>query len=301
MLVFLILMIGGITRQAGAGLSMSEWELLPGLFPSISEAQWESAHRLLRWLMAPVLMIPFVWFLVRKKIDRRQTMRATVLLIVGAAHVLLSWFLAQNVLSDDPIAGPYRLALELSVIYLLFGLCVWFALDLRPNQKRPGDGASEFRKWGLAIFGLFVLQVIWGAFVTGHHAGHIYNTFPMMNQFWVPPEIFIMEPLLSNFTQNMSMVQWLHRLLGTLLLLAVVGLWVRMLIRKPGQQALRLGLALLALVLLQYAVGVFALIWHVPISLAVMHQVLALILFGVLTALFHHLQPIGRRPYALSG
>lgn len=331
-LVFLILIIGGITRLTGSGLSMTDWKPIMGAIPPITEAQWDDAfekykqfpeyqlnnrgmslsefqfiffweylHRMAGRLIGLVFIIPFAWFLIRKKMDRRQIFRASILLVLGAGQAVMGWYMVQSGLVDVPMVSPFRLAAHLSLAFMIFGLCVWFALDLQSNQKRPGEGASEFRKWAMAILGLLTLQIVWGAFVAGHHAGHIYNTFPMMNQYWFPPELFLMEPMISNFFQNMSTVQWMHRILGTLLLLAVTGFWVRVLMIRPNRRVQKLSLALFALILLQYATGVFTLIWHVPISLGVIHQATAMVLFGVLVALYHKLLPLGRRPYATAG
>jgi heme a synthase len=319
-LVFLILVIGGITRLTGSGLSMVDWRPIMGAIPPITETQWEEVfdqykefpeyrqvnrgmslsefkfiffweyiHRMAGRLLGLVFIVPFAWFVVKKKIDVRQLRRASVLFALGAGQALMGWYMVQSGLIEVPQVSPYRLAAHLILAFVIFGLCVWFALDLRERRRgRAVKGRDELKSWLWTFMAVLVLQVLWGAFVAGHHAGHIYNTFPKMNQFWMPPELWMMEPWIVNFFHNMSTVQWMHRLLATVMGVMAIIIWVRTLQIRPGRTATIWMLAIFALVLLQYAVGVFTLVYHVPVWLGVTHQALAMILFGVVLGSIHH-------------
>jgi heme a synthase len=318
-LVFLILIIGGITRLTGSGLSMVDWRPIMGAIPPVTESQWEEVfdqykqfpeyqqmnrgmllsefkfiffweyiHRMAGRLLGLVFIVPFVWFVAKKKMDARQIRRASLLFGLGAGQALMGWYMVQSGLVEVPMVSPYRLAAHLMLAFVIFGLCVWFALDLREKRREALSGKSELKGWLWAFMAVLVLQILWGAFVAGHHAGHIYNTFPKMNQFWMPPELWMMEPWIVNFFHNMSTVQWMHRLLATILGVMAIVMWVRTLQIRPGRTATLWVLAIFSLVLLQYAVGVFTLVYHVPVWLGVTHQALAMVLFGVVVGGIHH-------------
>lgn len=317
-LVFLILIIGGITRLTGSGLSMTEWEPIMGAIPPLSEADWNEAfdryklfpeyyqvnsdmtlsefkviffweylHRMLGRLLGLVFLIPFGWFLIRKKLDRRQTYRALLLLGFGALQGVMGWYMVQSGLVDVPAVSHYRLATHLFIACVIFGLCVWFALDLnKPRIELPNRTGSLFG-WGVLLLALISLQVVYGAFTAGLHAGHVYNTFPTMFGYWMPPELWISEPMWMNFLQNMVTVQWIHRIIGTLIGLVSIWMLVRAFFLKPGSAVMFHTLAVTAAVLFQYLIGVYTLIYHVPVWLGVLHQAVALLLVGVVISYIH--------------
>ena len=319
-LILFILIIGGITRLTGSGLSMTDWKPIMGAIPPITEAQWVSAfdqykqfpeyqqvnrgmslgefkfiffweymHRMMGRMIGLVFIIPFGWFVVKKKMDTTQIKRASMLLVLGLSQGLMGWYMVQSGLIDVPRVSPYRLAAHLSLAFLIFGCCVWFALDLKRRSVQVNSRVGELRKWVWAFLIILSLQVIWGAFVAGMHAGHIYNTFPKMHQFWIPPELWLMEPLMINFVENMVTVQWIHRVLATVLLVIAIGMWVRSYQLNTAFIAKMWILGILSVLLIQYLIGVFTLIWHVPISLGVLHQAVAMILFGIVIGAIHHL------------
>jgi heme a synthase len=320
-LVFIILIIGGITRLTGSGLSMTDWKPIMGSIPPLTEAQWEEAfdqykqfpeyqqinrgmslsefqfiffweylHRMAGRLLGLVFLVPFGWFLIKKKFDNTQLKRALFLLILGAGQALMGWYMVMSGLVDIPAVSHYRLAAHLFLAFVIFGCCVWFALDLKEKQEPPGKGAAELNKWLAAFMGLLLIQVVWGAFTAGLNAGHIYNTFPKMFQFWFPPELWLYEPLLINFVENMVTVQWIHRVVGTILGLMVIFIWLRTYLLKTAFTIKMWALALFTLTLLQYAIGVFTLTYHVPIWLGVLHQAMAMVLFGVVLGFIHFLR-----------
>ncbi|PWN07984.1 COX15/CtaA family protein [Rhodohalobacter mucosus] len=317
-LVFIILIIGGITRLTGSGLSMTDWEPIMGAIPPLSEADWNEAfdqyklypeyyqvnsdmtlgefkviffweylHRMLGRLLGLVFLIPFGWFLIRKKLDRKQTSRALVLLGIGTLQGLMGWYMVQSGLVDVPAVSHYRLAAHLFIAFVIFGLCVWFALDLSESRNAALKDTGRLFGWGVLLLVLISLQVVYGAFTAGLHAGHVYNTFPTMFGYWMPPELWISEPLWMNFLQNMVTVQWMHRVIGTLIGLVSIWMLVRAFIVKAGTRVMFHTLAVTAAVLFQYLIGVYTLIYHVPVWLGVFHQGAALLLVGVVVSYIH--------------
>lgn len=325
-LVFIILVIGGITRLTQSGLSMVEWKPIMGAIPPFTETDWadtfdkykqypeyqqfnrgmsldefkfiffwEYMHRMSGRLIGLVFLIPFGWFIIKKKFSARQLRRATSLLVLGASQGFLGWYMVQSGLVEVPYVSPYRLAAHLLLAFAIFGCCVWFALDLRRRKQHVYHNKTSgfrLRGWIAAILAVLVLQVAWGAFVAGLNAGHVYNTFPKMNQFWIPPEAWLLEPFIRNLFENPAAVQWMHRLLGTVLVGMVMYVWARTFI-SPGLPSIKWwSVALLASVLFQFLLGVFTLLYHVPISLGVVHQAFAMILFGIVIGFYHKVRHI---------
>lgn len=316
--VFFILIIGGITRLTGSGLSITEWEPIIGTLPPLNEADWNEAfdkykqypeynqvnrgmslgdfkviyfweylHRLLGRLLGIVFIVPFGWFLIRKKLDRKQTWRALLLLGFGMLQGVIGWYMVKSGLVDMPAVSHYRLAAHLFIAFVIFGLCTWFALDLRESRNEPPERTGRLFGWGVFLLILISLQVVYGAFTAGLHAGHVYNTFPTMFGYWIPPELWISEPLWMNFLQNMVTVQWMHRVIGTLIGLVSIWMLIRAFLIKPGSAVMFHTLAVTAAVLLQYLIGVYTLVYHVPVWLGVLHQAAALLLVGVVISYIH--------------
>ena len=158
-------------------------------------------------------------------------------------------------------------------------------------------GTRSMMRRGLVIVGgVFALQVVWGAFVAGLKAGRYHNTFPLMEGRLVPPSLYWLEPAILNFVQNPVAVQWMHRVLGTVLALVVIGFAIQVARSDADAESRRLNVAFVSLMLVQYLLGVLTLIYFVPVSLAVIHQATAMVLFGVWVWWWHRareLQPTG--------
>lgn len=212
-----------------------------------------------------------------------------------ALFILCIWHTWQTVYVDIPRGGPFQIALQFLLINIIFAGSFWLFLDSKPAKHQPAAGASELRRWGWFFMGLLLIQIIWGGITSGLHGGHVYNTFPKMNQNWLPPELWIMEPAYINLFENASTAQWLHRIFGTLLGVTAIIMWIRTFQLNTSKTTLKWMLAIFSVILLQYAVGVFTLIYHVPTPLALLHQILTILLTGVTVGLLHHLhQPKNR-------
>ena len=324
-LVLLMVIIGGITRLTGSGLSMTDWKPIMGSIPPMNDAEWIDAfeqykqypeyqqvnrgmslgdfkyiffweyfHRLIGRVLGLVFLIPFAWFLFKKKFDAQQTRRSVFLLSLGVGQGLMGWFMVQSGLIDIPAVSHYRLAAHLLLAFTIFGSCVWFAMDLYDQKREALHSLKEMKTW-LGVFLFFlIMQITWGAFVAGMDAGHVYNTFPKMYQYWAPPELWIIEPFMLNFVENIVTVQWMHRVIGTILGIIVIVMWVRTYMLQMNFQIKMWSLALFTTVLTQYAIGVFTLVFHVPVWLGVLHQGLAAVLLGVLIAFYNRIKNMSK-------
>lgn len=329
-MTFLTLVVGGITRLTQSGLSIVDWQPITGVIPPLTDAHWqelfdryrafpeyqqlrrgmsleefrfiffwEYMHRLVARAIGLVFLLPFVGFLVKGWMNTPFRNRALALFALGAAQGLMGWLMVMSGLVDQPRVSHYRLAAHLSLAFVIFGYAVWLARELAVGETPMGT-----RKWeghrparGVALLGvLLAVQVVWGAFVAGLKAGFQYNTFPLMAGSVLPPDFLLLAPGILNFVENPATVQWIHRLLGTILLGA--SLW--MALRAPAGgldvASRRYAAAFAGGVAFQYLLGVVTLLLVVPVSLGVAHQAVAMLLLGVWVAWLHHERGRKRRP-----
>lgn len=321
-----VLVVGGITRLTQSGLSIVDWDPIVGVIPPLTHAQWldvfrryqafpeyvqlrqgmtldefkiiffwEYLHRLLARTIGVVFLIPFILFWLRRYFNRPLLLRSLALFGLGAAQGVMGWLMVASGLVDRPSVSHYRLAAHLTLAFLIFGAAVWMAREMSVSRARPttSDATRAMMRRGLGVVGgIFALQVIWGALVAGLKAGRYHNTFPLMEGKLVPPSLYWLEPVVLNFFQNPVGVQWMHRVLGTLLLLVVSGFFYQVYRSDADIGSRRLNAAFLALVLLQYLLGVLTLIFFVPVPLAVIHQATAMIIFGVWVWWWHHVRQV---------
>jgi heme a synthase len=324
-MTFAVLVVGGITRLTQSGLSIVDWQPLMGVVPPLNEAQWQEAfdryrqfpeyqqlrrgmsmsefqfiffweylHRVVARLIGLVFLIPFLFFWIRGYLNRPLLVRALALFGLGAAQGVMGWIMVASGLVDRPSVSHYRLAAHLSLAFVIFGYAVWLARDLKVVPERTPhttDAARRMMTRGLAVVGgLLALQVVWGAFVAGLKAGLYHNTFPLMAGRLVPPGLLSQDPAILNFLQNPVAVQWVHRVLGTVLALAVLVVFVQVVRAKVDELSRRLNGTMLGLMAVQYLLGVLTLLYFVPVTLGVIHQGMAMVIFGVWILWLHHVR-----------
>jgi cytochrome c oxidase assembly protein subunit 15 len=305
-LVFAMVVVGGITRLTHSGLSIVEWQPLVGAVPPTSDAQWEElfakyrespefrvknfdmtlagfkeifwweyAHRLLGRIIGVVFLLPFLYFLARRAMDWRLALKLLGVFALGALQAFVGWYMVKSGLVDDPRVSPIRLAAHLELAFVIYGALLYLALGVTPKVA-----ADELFALPRLVALLVLVMVLSGALVAGIHAGLAYNTFPMMNGRWAPPDLFVMEPWWRNFAYNVGTVQFVHRALALIVALAAFDVWWRILRADVTSDATRRwGHRLLVAVVLQIGIGITTLLLHVPIMLAALHQAGALLVF----------------------
>jgi cytochrome c oxidase assembly protein subunit 15 len=294
--VFLMVVLGGLTRLTESGLSIVRWQPISGILPPFGEAAWQAVfrdyqaspefrkvnfwmiladfkaifwleylHRLWGRLIGVIVLVPFVYFLVRRRIDRR----------LGLGQGVLGWYMVASGLVDRPDVSQYRLAAHLVLAFVIYGWLLWLALDV---LARDGDG----RKGGPRGFAWLVLAwsvptIVYGALVAGLDAGATYNTFPLMGGRVVPADVLSLEPWLLNFGENVATVQFTHRALAIALVVLVLLLWRSA--RSASRAAARAVDLLAGAVLVQFGLGIATLLSGAAIPLAASHQACALVVF----------------------
>ena len=320
-LVFAMVVLGGVTRLTGSGLSMVDWRPVVGWLPPLSETQWQQSfdryqqspqfqkvnshmnvgdyknifwleylHRLLGRLIGIVFFVPFVVFAMRGYIRRHQWPKYLLMFALGGLQGLLGWYMVKSGLVNDPHVSQYRLTAHLVAAFLIYAYMFWVALSLLYPQGGGNKHAWFARTVGL--FGLISITIVSGGFVAGLKAGKIYNTFPMMGADWIPPGLTTLDPVWRNFTENTTTVQFDHRLLAIItFLMIIVYFWRVRNIELPARAA-KATKALLHTSILQVALGISTLILSVPLILAVSHQAVAMLLFTIALTLLHSLRNV---------
>jgi cytochrome c oxidase assembly protein subunit 15 len=305
--------LGGATRLTGSGLSIMEWAPLSGALPPLSHAEWERLYALyqqipqykllhqgfglagfqrifwLEWvhrfwgrLIGVVFFAPLVWFAVHGQIPRRLIPRLAGLFVLGGLQGLVGWVMvASGFAADSTSVSAYRLVVHLALALLLYAAILWTALGLWRDVPPPPHLAKLPRRLLGAVCVLVPLTIVAGGFVAGTHAGLAYNTFPLMDGHLVPQGYAILDPWVRNLFENVAAVQFDHRLLATLTVLAALGA-VGTGLGSGARGATSTALLVLGgAVALQYLLGVATLLLVVPVALGALHQLVAV---GVLTA-----------------
>jgi len=256
---------------------------------------WEYLHRILGRIVGLLCLVPYLWFLFRGKLSGNLKLKGLCLNILVISQGLMGWYMVKSGLVNVPEVSHYRLAAHLSLAFSIFGLAWWMLLDLdKKLDLRNNNNAVFFRPWAIGFLLLLCAQIAYGAFVSGMKAGYGFNTFPMMGNEWKPEGLFGLTPYWKNFLEDKFSVQFIHRWMGTVL---TVGLLVL------GWKAYRSGLLsslqaqrmkwVVGLVSLQFILGVstILLIVEYQVSLPVIHQLVALLVFAALLGWIHSLSP----------
>jgi len=311
-LIFLMVVVGGITRLTESGLSITEWKPIAGTIPPLTQAQWEHVfalyrqipeyqqinrgmslaefkniffweylHRLLGRVIGLAFALPLLWFAVKKAIPQGYGRRLIFLLVLGGLQGAIGWWMVASGLSERTDVSHVRLAVHLLMALFIFGAIVWTAFDLlsRGSEKRR---VPTLGIWALSALGL---QLMFGAYVAGLNAGYAFNTWPLMGDELYPSAAPWMEPFIRNFVDNPIMVQFVHRWLA----FAVLGFAIVLAARVKRAGGRRESLLLHIAVGVQILLGIWTLLSGVDLHVAVAHQGMAVLLIGAFVIAAHKL------------
>ena len=211
--------------------------------------------------------------------------------VLGGMQGLLGWYMVKSGLVDVPRVSQYRLTAHLAAAFIIYAYMFWVAMSLLFPRAEDTRRHAWYGKT-LALFVLITITVVSGGFVAGLKAGKIYNTFPMMGDYWFPPGLLALEPIWRNFFDNMTTVQFDHRLLAITTLVLIVVFWFRARKADMPARARPAVNALLHTAILQVALGIATLLMAVPVILGATHQAVAMLLFTVALYLVHALRRV---------
>ena len=301
-LVFVMVVVGGITRLTESGLSIVRWDVVSGTLPPLTEAAWQAefrayqassqyqlmnrgmslsdfkgiffweyVHRLLGRLIGLAFALPLAVFWLRGQIPPGYKPRLLALLALGGLQGAIGWWMVSSGLVGRTEVAHSRLAVHLTTALVIMAGCIWTALDLR---RAPAPAPmSRPHRWVLPFALLLAVQIIWGAFTAGLRAGHASSTWPLMLGQLVPSGLVQQA---SDLVDSPIAVHFLHRTLAWAV--AAVALLVSARLWQAGSR--REAGTLAAAVSLQFVLGVLTVINGVPIGLGVAHQAGGALLVG---------------------
>jgi len=312
LLIFIMVIIGGITRLTNSGLSMVDWNPIMGFIPPLNDADWnlifdkyklypeyqlvnshftlqefksiffwEYFHRLIGRVIGIVFLLPFIYFLFNKMLSKKLLIQCLLLFGMGGLQGFIGWWMVKSGLVKDPDVSHIRLAIHLVAAFLTFAYTLWVALELIYENEKRID-VPYLRKGLFTLFGITILQIIYGAFVAGLNAGFIFNTWPLMGNQWIADAVTTMQPFWNNFINGLGGVQFIHRYLAYVVVGIILFLALKSSKFKLNKLQLKSIKVLLIVVFIQFLLGIFTLIYAVPIWLGVTHQVGAFLLLGTI-------------------
>ena len=311
-MIGLMVVVGGLTRLTGSGLSITEWQPVTGVIPPLDDSAWQAefakyqgtpqydlinrgiglagfkaiywwewTHRMLGRLLGVVFLFPFLVFLRQGRIDRAIAARLAIIFLLGAAQGVLGWWMVQSGLTGERIAvSQYRLAAHLGLAMILFGYVFWTALEIIGAARSRIASLARFQIWATLLVTMIFVQILLGAFMAGLDAGLAFSSWPTYAGAWIPRGLYDLSPWWINHFENPALVHFQHRSVGYVVAALVVALYVGL--RRAGaDRSLRIaGIHSVVLTALQIALGIFTILSMVALPLAALHQICALALFS---------------------
>ncbi|RAR69974.1 COX15/CtaA family protein [Flavobacterium aciduliphilum] len=319
-LIFIMVVVGGITRLTGSGLSMTDWHLVTDTLPPLTESAWQQAfeaykqfpeyklinvhnhfqladykfiyfwewfHRFIARILGLVFVIPFIYFLIKKKLDPQTLKKCLILVCLGMLQGAIGWFMVLSGLQKNPDVSHFRLSLHLTWAFIIFAYTLWVALDLIYPQKTKV--IFPLRNLSRVTLFFIILQIVYGGFVAGLDAGFIHNHWPLMSdgQFFHDSILLEKNNWISRFTEGKSGVQFVHRTLAYIVFFLILTLFIKSrkhTLSKTQKNGIN---SLIFIVFVQFLLGVSTLLLHVPIWLGVTHQAGAFFLLASMIFTLH--------------
>ncbi len=313
-LVVVMIAVGGLTRLTDSGLSITEWRPVTGALPPMSAAEWESefekyrqipeyqlqnkgmsmsefkviywwewGHRQLGRVIGLVWAVGFFGFLATRRIPPGWTGRLFFLGVLGGAQGAIGWWMVSSGLEGEMLdVASYRLATHLGLAFVILGFIAWYAMLLGREERdlMQARRAREPKLFGLSTGWLHFafVQILIGALVAGIDAGRTYTDWPLMAGGFLPPDFWIPELGWRNFFENPGLVQFVHRMVGYALLAFAVMVWLKG--RRSANRATTAAFtAAFIAMIAQVILGIVTVIYIAPWQIAIVHQVLAVVLW----------------------
>ena len=322
-LVLVMVLVGGGTRLTESGLSITEWKPVVGVLPPLGEAQWQAAfekyqaipqyqalnqgmsldafktiywwewtHRLLGRVVGVAFLLPFLWFLWRGWVGAGLRGQLWLVFGLGALQGAVGWWMVASGLTERTEVSQYRLATHLVLACAIYVAMIWTAhrLSARPARLLP----TRIRYGAMALLILVLAQIYLGAIVAGLRAGYIYNTWPLIDGALIPDaaRLFLITPAWRNFFENTLTAQFDHRILAYAIFVCAL-LHALDVARTVKQGWVPVSAAVLAAaVTLQATLGIWTLLWRAPLTLALAHQAMAMLVLTIATT---HAALVARR------
>jgi cytochrome c oxidase assembly protein subunit 15 len=301
-MVFAMVVVGGITRLTESGLSITQWDVVSGIVPPLSHADWvrefalyqatpqfqevagpagmtlsgfkfiffwEWAHRLLGRVIGLLFFVGVGWFALKRAIPRGYGWRLTALFVLGGAQGAVGWFMVMSGLEGRTEVSPYRLSAHLLFALFLMAALLWTALDLRALARDRGARPARLTGWGLLALATLFVQLLLGAWVAGFRAGYVSNSWPLMGGRFFPEGVDWSHGVGFALTHDPFLLHFSHRWWAWVVVLVLV-LFARKLRKVDGGR--RAGVAIHSAFGTQIILGILTVLSGIALWLAVLHQ-----------------------------
>ncbi len=320
-LVFIIIIVGGLTRLTNSGLSITEWELFSGILPPLNQSQWinyfdayksipqfkilnpdmslnefkvifywEYFHRVLARTIGIFFLIPLIYFYFTKKIDKYFMNKSLIIFSLIVLQGFVGWYMVMSGLVNDVTVSHYRLSLHLSLALIIISMIFWMMANIKNRTFKTFFSFSKNNLPYLILIIIIFFQIIMGAFVSGLDAGLLHQTWPLMGNNFFPDDINLIDlKSLLNFNEH-SLVQFYHRNLAYLISVYIILFSIYIFRKKIVKLYKPLKILVFALVL-QISLGIFTLLSGLNIYLASAHQIISVVLvFSSINLYYHHIK-----------
>jgi len=308
-LIFIMIIVGGLTRLTNSGLSITEWELFSGIFPPFLDSTWEYYfslyrsipqfkllnpemnidhfkiifyweyfHRLLGRLIGLIFLLPLIFFIIKKVITIKHSINLCFIFFLICLQGIIGWYMVKSGLTNNVTVSHYRLAIHLTLAFIIMSLLYWNYLNLNNNNYKSFFLINVRNIMFRILIVLILIQIIFGAFVSGLDAGKIYQTWPMMNSTYFPDDTNYKNLLSLLDFNNKGLVQFLHRNIAYFILLYII-LVGFIIYKKNIIQVKRSYFYVLYFLSFQIILGIFTLISSLNIFVALAHQITSLLLY----------------------
>ena len=312
-MVFLIVVIGGLTRLTDSGLSMVDWRPLLGTIPPLNQSQWlkvfndyqqtpefmyvnknmtldefkyifwwEWFHRFFARLIGIVFIFPFFYFYYKRYLNSFFYKRFAIIFGLGLVQATVGWWMVKSGLQNDPYVSPYRLTFHLSNAIIIYALLLWTSIEYFHLKSINFINIKSKKFLILTSIILVFITILSGGFMAGSHAGQSFNTYPLMNGKIIPDDIYLAEMGILNLFENTVTINFNHRWIATLTFVYTFSLFLYLFISKITELQKSIIVLVLLILSLQFFLGVMALLSNVAIQYASLHQTNSLLLLSIL-------------------
>jgi cytochrome c oxidase assembly protein subunit 15 len=314
-LVFLMVIVGGATRLTESGLSITEWKVVTGVIPPLTDAQWheefekykaipqyaqlfptmdlaqfkviffwEWGHRLLGRIIGFAFALPLAFFWITGRLQGSLKWKCLGLLALGGLQGAVGWWMVKSGLTGRVEVAQERLAVHLLLASLTLTFLLWLAVSLKPKAAEVlGAAASRLRITSMALVVLTLVQIGLGALVAGLRAGYTYNTWPLMDGNFIPPfeNLARIAPWWANLVDNVTTVQFNHRMTAYALFALALFHAIDVMRNAAGTLAAKRARAIAGLVVAQASIGIVTLLTVVQLHVALLHQGFAMVVLAM--------------------
>jgi len=318
LMVFTIVIVGGLTRLTNSGLSITQWELFAGVLPPLNEEMWnkyfllykeipqyqlinksmsmeefkvifywEYFHRILGRLIGLFFLLPYIYFFFIKKINQKYFLTSSLIMFLIFLQGIVGWYMVRSGLVNNITVSHYRLSLHLIIAFVIISILFWTALNVKKNSFKNFFNMKNYNYIFAFLIILLFIQIILGAFVSGLDAGQLYQTWPLMNLNYFPNDVVVNKIFdLFNFN-NHGLVQFYHRNIAYLIIIYVlfIGYFI---FKFKIHSLLRPYYYVSFFLFLQIVLGVTTLISGLNIYLASAHQICSLLLILSVINLYYN-------------